>query len=188
MAVIAARGGLLTRLSPAWTLGLGVGGVLQFIGTVATGLLLGAASKTFSLQLAHLTAELLVFLFQRRDTPHGIGVSAAPIPGLLSQLQIFTPQSRHFGAQLIHFRQKPRKQRRQIGVSGLRIQRCKPHAIHNSCVVGAEPQKERWIGSAGDSGSTGSAVVYRVVDLVDLILRVEVYIEITIVYVHIYTL
>src|SRR6202011_1543850 len=37
VAVIAAPGSGLTGLSPAWTLRLGVSGVLEFIGAVATG-------------------------------------------------------------------------------------------------------------------------------------------------------
>ena len=116
-------------------LGLGVGGVFKLIGAVATGLLLGAASKTFGLQLAKLTAELFIFLFQRRDPPHCIGMTALPIPGLLPQFQILTPQSGYFGAQLIDFCQEPRNQRRQICACGPRVQRYKQNAIHDSCVV-----------------------------------------------------
>ena len=108
--VIAALGSWLIGLSPASALRLDVGGVLKLIGAVATGLLLGTAAKTFGLQLADLPAELFVFLFQGRDSPYGIGVSAPPISGLLPPLQILTPQLRYFGAQLIHFRQEPRNQ------------------------------------------------------------------------------
>ena len=161
VAIIAALGSWLTGLSPAWTLGLGVSGVQKLMGAVVAGLLLGAASKTFGLQLANLTAELFVFLCQRRDPPHAIGVSALPIPGLLPQLQIFTPQSGDFGAQLIHFRQEPHNQRSQICIRPDRLQRFKQHAIHDRCVV-PSPHPARldelvlkWL------ARTGSAVVYR---------------------------
>jgi hypothetical protein len=123
VAVIAAFWSWLTGLSSTWTLGLGVSGILEFIGAVARGLLPGAASKAFGLQLANLTAELFVFLLQRRDTPHGIGVSAPPIPGLLPQFPILTPQPGHFGAQLIHFGHEPRDQRSQLGSCGDRFPR-----------------------------------------------------------------
>jgi len=63
VAVIAAAGRWLTGLSPAWTFGLGVGGILEFLGAVASGLFLGAASKTFGLPFAIFTAELFVFAF-----------------------------------------------------------------------------------------------------------------------------
>ena len=108
--VIAALGSWLIGLSPAGTFWLGVSGILEFIGAVANGLLLGATSKAFGLQLAILAAELFIFLLQRGDTPQSIGMSALPIPGLLPQFQILTPQLRYFGAQLIHFRQEPRNQ------------------------------------------------------------------------------
>src|SRR5205823_3810003 len=112
VAVITAPGSRLAGLSSASPLGLGVGGILEFIGAVATGLLLGVASKPFGLQLANLTAELLIFLFQRRESPHRIGMSALPIAGLLAQFQILPPQPGYFGAQLIYFCQEPRNQRR----------------------------------------------------------------------------
>src|SRR5207245_3424953 len=124
----------LTGLSPALTLGFGVGGVRKIVGAVASRLLLGAASKTFGLQLANLTAKLFVLLFQRRHTPHGIGVSALPIPGLLPQFQLLTPQTSHFGAQLIHFRQKPRDQPSKISICWDRFQRCVQRAINASWV------------------------------------------------------
>jgi hypothetical protein len=135
VAVIAASGSGLTGLSPARTLGRGVGRVVKFIGAIAPGLLLGAATKPFGLQLADLATELFVFLFQGRHTLHGIGVAAPPIAGLLPQFQILTPQSGYFGAQLIHFCQEPRNQRRQICACGLRFQRYEQNAIHDSCVV-----------------------------------------------------
>ena len=91
MAVIAASGRRLAGLSPAWPLGLGVGGILEFIGAVAARLLLGTASKAFGLQLADLSAELFVLLLHGRETAQGIGVSALPISGLLSQFQVVPP-------------------------------------------------------------------------------------------------
>jgi hypothetical protein len=57
VAVIATAGSGLTGLTPARTLGLVVGRVLQFLGAVAGGLLLGAASKAFGLQLANFAAK-----------------------------------------------------------------------------------------------------------------------------------
>jgi hypothetical protein len=45
-------------LSPAWPLGRGVGRVVELIGAVVGGLLLGAASKALGLQLANLTLEV----------------------------------------------------------------------------------------------------------------------------------
>ena len=135
VAVIATPGSGLIGLSPASALRLDVGGVLKLIGAVATGLLLGTAAKTFGSQLADLPAELFVFLFQGRDSPYGIGVSAPPISGLLPPLQILTPQAGHFGAQLIDFCRKPRHQRSQIWACGHRLQKWEQHAIHDSCFV-----------------------------------------------------
>src|SRR5262249_37227992 len=79
VAVIAAPGSRLAGLSPAWTQGLSVGRVVQFLGAVAGGLFLGAASKPFGLQLADFTAELLDVLLRGRETLHGVGMSALPI-------------------------------------------------------------------------------------------------------------
>jgi hypothetical protein len=123
MTVIATAGSRLTGLAAAATLGRVVGRILELIGAVAGGLLLGTASKAFGLQFANFAAELLVFLLQRRDTPDGVGMSAAPIAGLHPQFQVLTPQSGRFGAQLIDFPQESRNQRRQIRVCGSRIQR-----------------------------------------------------------------
>ena len=82
-----------------------------------------AAPKMFGVQLANLSAERFVFLLQRRDTPHGIGMSAPPRAGLLPPFQILTPHDGPFGAQPIDFRQGPRNQRRQIRACGSRFQR-----------------------------------------------------------------
>src|SRR5438552_1787196 len=162
VAVITAPGSGLTGLSPALTLGRIVGRVVKLVGAVATRLLLGAASKTFGLQLANLTAKLFVFLFQRRDTPHSIGVSALPIPGPLAQFQILTPQAGHLGAQLIHFR--PHHQRSQLYIRGDPVQKGDQHAIHSSCVVPSNnfARKDRL--AERSLPRTGWAVVYEQID------------------------
>jgi hypothetical protein len=118
MAGIAASRSVLIRLPPPSSPGLIVRGVVEFIGAVGAGLLLGAASLTFGLQLADLAAELFVLLLQRRDWPDRIGMSAPPVSGLLSPFEILTPQVGHLGAQRIDFRQEPRDQRGQIGKDG----------------------------------------------------------------------
>ena len=136
MAVIATWRSRLTGLPTALTFRLVLRGVIEIIRAIASGLLLGTAAKTLGLQLANLTAELFVFLFQRRHATHRIGVSAAPIPGLLPQFQILSPQPGYFGAQLVHFGQQPNDQHCQICWLG--IQRCEQDTIHDSCVVPSE--------------------------------------------------
>jgi hypothetical protein len=98
VAVIASSRSVLIRVPPASTFGLVVSGVFQVIGAVAAGLLFGAASVAFGLQFANLASKLSVFLLQRHDPLHGVGMPAPPVTGLLSQLEILAPQVANLGA------------------------------------------------------------------------------------------
>src|SRR5262249_41410957 len=134
--------------------------ILKFIGAIATGVLLGTASKTFRLQFAILTAELFVFLFHGREASHHIGMTASPIAGLLSQLQILTTQVGHFGTQLIDFGEQSRNQRSQIGIRRHRLQRLELYAIHDSWMILADyfAREDRFVLEM--ASGTASAVVY----------------------------
>ena len=79
---------------------------------------------------------------------------------MLAQLQIIPPQRGHFGAQLIHFRHEPDKQRSQVRIGREVFHRAEQRAIHDSCVVLAECREGKSQGNRGSVAGTVSAVDY----------------------------
>src|SRR5215470_8101240 len=131
------------------------------MGAVAGGLLLGAASKPFGLEFADLTAELFVLLLHGRQAAQGIGVSALPIAGLLSPLQVLASELGHVGAQLIHVGQEADKQGSGTRLGGEGVYWVEQRAIHDSGVVRAECPEGKRVGSRDQNRGTGSAVLYK---------------------------
>jgi hypothetical protein len=82
---------------------LGLLRVVELIGAIAGGLLLGPAPKGLRLQLAVLPLEVLVGLFQGPQTANSIRMPALPIARLLPQFEVFASQARDFVTQDSHF-------------------------------------------------------------------------------------
>jgi hypothetical protein len=103
----------MTALMAASARRLGLTGVVEVIRAITMRLLFRLASECLRLELAVLTAEVLVFLFQDGDAPYGIGMPALPIAGLLAQFEVLTPQAGYLGPQLDNFLAEFRDQFRQ---------------------------------------------------------------------------
>jgi hypothetical protein len=104
MAIIAslrtpAAGPLAARLARR----AGVGLAFQVIRAIPRRGLLALAAECLGLQLPILTPELFDVLFQRSDTPAGLGMHALPVARLLPQFEILAPQPGHLGTQRSDF-------------------------------------------------------------------------------------
>src|ERR1700732_3483056 len=92
VAVVPAFGAGPVTLLAALPFRLGLAWVVELIGAITARLLFRLASELFGLQLAIFAPEILVLLFQGRNASHGISMPALPIPSLLAQFEVFTPQ------------------------------------------------------------------------------------------------
>ena len=86
----------MTPLMAAWLGRLGLVGVVELIGPIPVALLFRFAPKRLGLELAVLASEVFDFLFQLDNAPARLGMHALPVPGLLPQFEILSPQSGDF--------------------------------------------------------------------------------------------
>jgi hypothetical protein len=156
VAVVPAFGAGPVTLLAALPFRLGLAWVVELIGAITARLLFRLASELFGLQLAIFAPEILVLLFQGRDASHGISMPALPIPGLLAQFEVFTPQTGHFGTQLSQFLAEERKllchRRPHVNIeTGIQKQ-----VFHDLAVLPKTP--EGWEGQLDSRNRLGEAL------------------------------